>query len=484
MSEVPFVESIFIDGTWRAAESGTAFVVTDPANGREIATVADGGMNEVRAAIDAAHAALPDWSRRTAYERSEVLYRAHELMLERAEELARLMTTEQGKPLRAARTEVRYAADFLIWFAEEAKRVYGRTIPSARADQRFIVQHRPVGVVGAVTPWNYPISMITRKVGPALAAGCTVVLKPAETTPLCAVEVFKILEEAGVPPGVVNLVTLADPSPAGTEFTTNPKVAKLTFTGSTAVGRMLAEGAGRSLKRISLELGGHAPFIVFDDADPVHAAKGAAAIKMLNTGQACIVPNRYFVHASLATEFLDVFTARIDRMKAGNGHQEGVTVGPLIDAASVDRMERQVTDAVERGAKVLAGGKRLTDREFAGGNFYAPTVLSEVTPEMTIFREETFGPVAPVIVFDDDDDVIAMANDTTYGLASYVYTSDLGRALRTCERLDFGMVGVNDINPTSAAAPFGGVKDSGIGREGAQEGIHEYLETRLVGLSI
>ncbi|MFG2966929.1 NAD-dependent succinate-semialdehyde dehydrogenase [Streptomyces sp. NPDC048288] len=484
MSEVPFVESLFIGGTWRPARDGAAFAVTDPSNGREIATVAAGAVDEVREAIDAAHDALEAWSARTAYERSEILYRAHRLMLERAEELATLMTTEQGKPLRAARTEVRYAADFLVWFAEEAKRVYGRTIPSARADQRFIVQHQPVGVVGAVTPWNYPISMITRKVGPALAAGCTVVLKPAETTPLCAVEVFRILEEAGVPPGVVNLVTVADPAPVGTEFTTNPKVAKVTFTGSTAVGRMLAEGAGRSLKRISLELGGHAPFIVFDDADPVHAAKGAAAIKLLNTGQACIVPNRYFVHASLATEFLDVFTARIGRMRAGNGHQEGVTVGPLIDAASVDRMERQVGDAVQRGAKVLVGGERLTDGEFADGHFYAPTVLSEVTPDMTIYREETFGPVAPVIVFGDDDDVIAMANDTSYGLASYIYTTDIGRALRTCERLRFGMVGVNDINPTSAAAPFGGVKDSGIGREGAQEGIHEYLETRLVGLSV
>jgi succinate-semialdehyde dehydrogenase/glutarate-semialdehyde dehydrogenase len=483
LPEAPFVESIFIDGTWGAAGAAT-FAVTDPSNGREIATVADGGLAEVRTAIDAAHAAFPAWSARTAYERADILYRAHRLMLERAEDLARLMTTEQGKPLRAARTEVGYAADFLIWFAEEAKRVYGRTIPSARADQRFLVQHQPVGVVGAVTPWNYPISMITRKVGPALAAGCTVVLKPAETTPLCAVEMFKIFEEAGVPPGVVNLVTVADPRPVGEEFTTNPKVAKLTFTGSTAVGRLLAEGAGRSLKRISLELGGHAPFIVFGDADPVHAAKGAAAIKLLNTGQACIVPNRYFVHASLATEFLDVFTSRIGRMTAGNGLREGVTVGPLIDAASVDRMERQVGDAMERGAKVLTGGNRLTGDEFDGGNFYAPTVLSEVTPDMAIYREETFGPVAPVIVFDDEDDVIAMANDTTYGLASYVYTNDLGRALRTCEQLRFGMVGVNDINPTSAAAPFGGVKDSGIGREGAQEGIHEYLETRLVGLSV
>jgi len=483
-TEVPVVASIFINGTWSPARAQRTFSVTDPSSGESIASVSDAGVEEIRSAIDAAHDALDAWGARTAYERSAILYRAHQLMLDRADELATLMTREQGKPLRAARTEVQYAADFLIWFAEEAKRIYGRTIPSARADQRFVVQHQPVGVVGAVTPWNYPISMITRKIAPALAAGCTVVLKPAEATPLCAVEVFRILEEAGVPPGVMNLVTTSDPRMVGEEFTSNEKVAKVTFTGSTAVGRKLAEGAGRSLKRISLELGGHAPFIVFSDADPVHAAKGAAAIKMLNTGQACIVPNRYFVHSSIVDEFCDVLTSRLGRMTVGHGLQDGVSVGPLINEAAVERMERHVADAVNHGAKVRLGGHRLTEGELAAGNFFAPTVLSGVTPDMLIYREETFGPIAPVIVFDDDDDVIAMANDTSYGLASYIYSRDISRAMRTAERLKFGMVGVNDINPTSAAAPFGGVGDSGLGREGAQEGLLEYLETRLLGISV
>ena len=483
-AEIPTVASIYVNGSWSLSDTGRTFPVTDPATGRTLAHVADAGTEEIRSAIDAAFDCADSWAARTAYERAAILARAHQLMLERADELATLMTREQGKPLRAARTEVQYAADFLSWFAEEAKRNYGRTVPSARADQRFVVQHQPVGVVGAITPWNYPISMITRKVAPALAAGCTVVLKPAEATPLCAVEVIRILEEAGVPPGVVNMVTTADPRLVGQEFTGNDKVAKVTFTGSTTVGRHLAEGAGRALKRISLELGGHAPFIVFDDADPVHAAKGAAAIKMLNTGQACIVPNRYFVHASIAEEFIEVLTSRLARMTVGHGLQPGVAVGPLINTVAVERMERQVDDAVNHGAKVRLGGCRLTEGELAAGNFYAPTVLSGVTPDMLIYREETFGPIAPVIVFDDDDDVIAMANDTSYGLASYIYTRDISRMMRTAERLKFGMVGVNDINPTSAAAPFGGVKASGLGREGAMEGLHEYLETRLVGISV
>jgi succinate-semialdehyde dehydrogenase/glutarate-semialdehyde dehydrogenase len=480
----PTVDSLYIDGTWRPAESGASFEVTDPSSGAVLAHVSAGSAPDVRAAVSAAEAAFPAWSARTAYERSAVLYEAHRLMLERSEDLAKLMTTEQGKPIRAARTEVKYAADFLIWFAEEAKRIYGQTIPSARADQRFLVLHHAVGVVGAITPWNYPISMITRKVAPALAAGCTVVLKPAEQTPLCAVEVFRILHDAGVPAGVVNLVTAEDPRPIGEEFLTNPAVGKLTFTGSTVVGKMLARGAADQMKRVSLELGGHAPFIVFPDADAAHAAKGAAMVKVLNTGQACISPNRLFVHRSIKDEFVDVLTKRVAGMKAGNGFLDGVSIGPLIDSDAMERMERQVADAVAKGASLETGGVRLSGEGVDKGFFFSPTVLTGVTEDMAIYREETFGPIAPVIVFDDDDEVIAKANDTEYGLASYVYTQNLGRALRTAEALRFGMVGINDINPTSAAAPFGGMKQSGLGREGAREGLLEYLETKLVGISV
>jgi succinate-semialdehyde dehydrogenase/glutarate-semialdehyde dehydrogenase len=478
------IESLYIDGAWRPAASGATFAVTDPSNGATLARVAAGGVDDVRAAVSAASAALPGWSALTAYERAEVLLKAHRLMLERQEALARTMVAEQGKPIRAARTEVKYAADFLIWFAEEGKRIYGQTIPSARSDQRFLVMHQPVGVVGAVTPWNYPISMITRKVGPALAAGCTVVLKPAEQTPMTAIEVFRILEEAGVPAGVANLVTASDPEPIGQEFLSNPLVRKLTFTGSTEVGKMLARGAADQMKRVSMELGGHAPFIVFDDADPAHAAKGAAMVKLLNTGQACISPNRIYVHRSIVEEFISTLTARVASMRPGNGLLDGVQVGPLIDVVALERMERQVADAVAKGARVETGGSRLAEEPLADGYFYAPTVLSEVTPAMDIYREETFGPIAPVVVFDDDDEVIAMANDTNYGLASYIYTQNLSRAFRVAEALRFGMVGINDINPTSAAAPFGGVKESGLGREGAHEGILEYLDSKLVGMSI
>jgi len=476
--------SLYIGGEWGPAASGQTFEVRSPATGELVAEVADGSVDDVRRAIEVADAAGDAWAATTPYERAAILDRAHRLMVERADDLARLMTLEQGKPLRAARTEVEYAGDFLRWFAEEAKRIYGRTIPSARPDQRFVVQYAPVGVVGAITPWNYPVSMLTRKLGPAIAAGCTAVLKPAPETPLCAIAVVSILEEAGLPAGVVNLVTNRDPAPIGAELTTNPLVAKITFTGSTRVGQMLAGAASANLKRVSMELGGHAPFIVLDDADPVHAAKGAAAIKLLNTGQACIVPNRYLVHRSLVDPFLDTLSERLGKAAIGNGFTPGVGVGPLISASAVERMERQVEDAVAKGASVRTGGQRPQDEELAHGYFYEATVLSDVTPSMEIYREETFGPIAPVIVFDDVDEVVAMANDTTYGLASYIYTRDISRAIRVAERLKFGMVGINDINPTSAAAPFGGVKGSGLGREGAIEGLHEYLDSKLIGVSV
>jgi succinate-semialdehyde dehydrogenase/glutarate-semialdehyde dehydrogenase len=460
------------------------FAVTDPATGEVIGRVADARASDAEAALAAASAAFGGWSRRTAYERSEALYRAHAIMTARAEELATLMTREQGKPIRAARNEVSYGADFLLWFAEEAKRVYGTTIPSSRADQRFTVLHQPVGVVAAITPWNYPISMITRKVGPAVAAGCTVILKPAEQTPLCAVEMFKIFDEAGFPPGVVNLLTSNHPAEVSGPLLDSPAVRKLTFTGSTETGVMLAARAAATMKRVSMELGGHAPFIVLADADIPRAAKGAALVKFLNTGQACISPNRIYVHRSRIDEFLDVLAARVAGLKAGNGLTPGTSIGPLIDDQALAKMERQVADATAKGATVLTGGRRLTDGDLARGRFYAPTVLTGVTPAMDIYTEETFGPVAPVIAFDTEEEVITAANDTTYGLASYLYTTDITAATRISEALQYGIIGINDINPTAAAAPFGGTKYSGLGREGGTQGIDEYLDTKLIGLSL
>ncbi|MGE9809643.1 NAD-dependent succinate-semialdehyde dehydrogenase [Janibacter sp. G1551] len=475
---------MFIDGKWLAASDGAEFDSINPATGAVLGRVPDGGRVDASRAVEAAHAAFPGWAAKTAYERSAVLYRAYELMLERREDLAQLMTREQGKPLRMARTEVAYAADFLLWFAEEAKRVYGETIPSARADHRFLVIKQPLGVALAITPWNYPVSMLTRKIGPALAAGCTVVVKPAEQTPLCAIETVRVLEDAGVPPGVVNLVTSADPVGVGEELVGHPLVRKISFTGSTEVGRVIASRAGSRIARVSMELGGHAPFVVFPDADPVHAAKGAAALKSLNTGQACICENRVLVHRSIAEEFTRVLVERMARMRAGDGLADGVTIGPLIDRPALEKMQRQVDDAVAKGATVATGGERLQGEGLGDGYFWAPTVLTGVTPEMLVYREETFGPIVPVIEFGDDDDVVAMANDTAYGLAAYVYTRDLSLAVRTAEALDFGMIGINDINPTSAAVPFGGVKESGLGREGARDGLLEYLDTKVIGISI
>ena len=474
---------MYINGDWTDLRDG-GFEVINPADGTILDRVPDGNRAVAKQAIAAAAEAFRSWSQTTPYERAAILAKAHALMLERKEELARTMTMEQGKPLRAARSEVQYGADFLSWFAEEAKRIYGETIPSARADQRFIVSHQAVGVVAAVTPWNYPVSMITRKVGPALAAGCTVVLKPAEATPLSAVKVFQCLIDAGLPPGVINLVTALDPAPIGAEFVSNSSVRKLTFTGSTAVGKMLAGQAAANMKRVSCELGGHAPFLVFEDADAVHAAKGAQMVKFLNTGQACISPNRMLVQKKLVSPFIEIMVDRVKKLKAGSGLEEGVAVGPLVNAAAIEKVDRQVKDAVAKGATLHCGGHRLIEDDLASGFFYAPTVLSGVTEDMLIYREETFGPVAAIIEFEDEERALEMANDTNYGLAAYIYTRDIGRAFRVFEGLNFGIIGINDINPTSAAAPFGGMNDSGLGREGSREGIMEYLETKLGGISI
>lgn len=475
---------MYIAGQWTNAENDAVFDVFNPANGERIGEVPDGTRRDAARAIESAKRAFPQWSGLTAYRRSSYLYEAYRMMMDRKEHLAQVMTKEQGKPLKAARNEVQYGADFLLWYAEEAKRIYGETIPAPRPDQRFIVLQQPVGVVGAITPWNYPVSMITRKIAPALAAGCTIVLKPAEATPLCAIEVFKILHEADIPTGVANLVTSNEPAPIGEEFLAHAAVRKLTFTGSTKVGKLLAGGAAEQMKRISLELGGHAPFIVFDDADPIHAAKGAMLVKFLNTGQACISPNRIFVHRNHVAEFVKVAQDRVSGLRAGNGKEDGVSIGPLVGPDALEKVELQVTDALDKGANLICGGRRLKENGLDRGYFYAPTILNNVTPEMRIYREETFGPVAPVIPFDTEEEVLEMANDTLYGLAAYVYTRNISRAMRVFEGLHFGIVGINDINPTAAAAPFGGMKESGLGREGGREGICEYLETKLGGFSV
>jgi len=475
---------MYINGQWMNAENQKEFQVFNPANGDIISQVPDGGETDAIKAVDAAFKAFPSWSSQTAYLRSSFLYKIHGLMMENLELLASTMTMEQGKPLQAARNEVKYGADFLLWFAEEAKRVYGRTIPSGRKDQRFMVLKQPVGVVAAVTPWNYPVSMIARKVAPALAAGCTIVVKPAEATPLCAIEMFRLFEKAGVPDGVVNLVTASDPKPVGNVFTNDNRVSKLTFTGSTTVGKMLSQKAAMHMKRVSLELGGHAPFIVCRDADPVLAAKGLSLLKFLNTGQACICPNRIFVHSSMKDDFLAELKSKVSKMKAGSGITPGVSIGPLVNTAAIDKVNRQVEDALAKGAVLVEGGYQLADNNLDKGNFYAPTILDNVDESMVIYREETFGPVAAVITYEDESELLKRANDTHYGLAAYIYTKNLSKAMTLLEGLNFGIIGINDINPTAASAPFGGMKESGIGREGAFEGIDEYLETKLAGISL
>jgi succinate-semialdehyde dehydrogenase/glutarate-semialdehyde dehydrogenase len=476
--------TLYIDGVWRPATGGRTFEVINPADGSVIGHASDAGVQDCELAIKSASAAFASWSATTAYERAAVLTNAHALMTERAEDLARLMSTEQGKPLKMARNEVRYATDFLSWYSEEGKRLYGTVIPSARADQRFFATRQAVGVVAAITPWNYPISMITRKVAPALAAGCTIVIKPAEQTPLCAVATIQALHDAGLPAGVLNLVTTSDPAPVAGALLDAPDVRKLTFTGSTEIGKTLNARASARMMRVSMELGGHAPFLVFPDADPVRAAKGAALVKFLNTGQACISPNRLFVHREIHDAFVAELTKRIQALKLGPGLDEDSSVGPLIDESALAKMQRQVSDAIEKGARVVAGGERAKEGGLGDGNFFAPTLLTGVTNAMDIYYEETFGPIAAVIPFDSEQDAIKSANDTTYGLAAYIYTNDLSRAIRVSEQLRFGIIGVNDINPTSAAAPFGGVKESGLGREGGPQGIDEYVDVKLIGISV
>jgi succinate-semialdehyde dehydrogenase/glutarate-semialdehyde dehydrogenase len=464
-----------IGGAWADAESGETFAVTDPATGAHISDVPKMGAAETRRAIEAARVAQIDWRRRTARERSAILRKWHELMLAHADDLALLMTTEQGKPLAEAKGEVVYAASFLEWFAEEGKRVCGDVLASPAGDRRLVVVKEPVGVCAAITPWNFPLAMITRKVGPALAAGCAMVLKPAEDTPLSALALGVLAERAGLPAGVLSVVT-GDAKAIGGELTGNPVVRKLTFTGSTEVGRILMRQSADTIKKLSLELGGNAPFIVFDDADLDAAVEGAIASKYRNAGQTCVCANRLYVHDKVYDAFAQKLVAAVAKLKVGNGIEPGVLQGPLINEDAVAKVELHIADALGKGARVLAGGKRHP----LGGTFFEPTVLADVTPAMRVAREETFGPLAPVFRFHSDDEVIGMANDTEFGLASYFYSRDIGRLWRVAEALEYGMVGINTGLISNEVAPFGGVKQSGLGREGSKYGIEDYLEIKYL----
>jgi len=473
-----FRTQALIGGAWCGADSGAAFDVNNPAGGAHLASVPDMGAAETRRAIAAADAAWPAWRALTGKERAAVLRKWHELMLAHAEDLALLMTSEQGKPLAEARGEVTYAASFLEWFAEEAKRVCGDTLAATQADKRFIVVKQPIGVCAAITPWNFPAAMITRKVAPALAAGCTVVVKPAEQTPLTALALAELANRAGFPAGVINVVTgsAASAPKIGAELTGNPTVRKLSFTGSTEVGRLLMAQCAPTLKKVSLELGGNAPFIVFDDADLDAAVEGALASKYRNTGQTCVCANRLLVQDGIYEAFAARLAEKVKAMSVGAGTEAGVVQGPLIDAQALAKVEAHVADALARGARVLTGGRRHA----RGGTFYEPTVIVDVTPQMLCAREETFGPVAPLFRFRTEAEAIAMANDTEFGLAAYFFSRDVARCFRVGEALEYGMVGVNTGNFSNEVAPFGGIKQSGIGREGSKYGIEEYLEIKYL----
>jgi succinate-semialdehyde dehydrogenase/glutarate-semialdehyde dehydrogenase len=449
--------------------------VRNPATGKVLARVPDLGRTETKAAIEAAANAFPEWSSRVAKERAVILRRWYELQVANKEDLALLMTSEQGKPLAEARSEVDYAASFVELNAEQAKRLYGEIIPSPKKSGRILVLKQPIGVVGAITPWNFPLAMITRKIAPALAAGCTVVAKPAPETPLSALALAVLAERAGMPPGVLNVVT-GDAQAIGAELTSNPIVRMITFTGSTEVGKLLMTQAAGTVKKLSLELGGKAPFIVFDDADLDAAVAGALASKYRNSGQTCVSADRILVQDGIYDRFAEKLTGEVLKLKVGDGAKPGVTQGPLINEAAVAKVEGHIRDAIAKGARVVTGGKRHA----LGGTFYEPTVLTDVTPSMQLAQEETFGPVAPLFRFRDEEEAIAIANDTPYGLASYFYTRDLARAWRVAEALEYGIVGINEGIISSELAPFGGVKESGLGREGSHHGIEEFVELKYV----
>ncbi|HLG51481.1 MAG TPA: NAD-dependent succinate-semialdehyde dehydrogenase [Chloroflexota bacterium] len=475
---------IFIGGKWQEAETGRTFAVRNPATGETLAHVADGGVAEIRRAIEAAHAAFPSWAETTADRRAALLSNAARLMIERREELARILTQENGKPLAESLGEIASGASFFQWNAEEARRVYGEVVPTVANDRRVLTIKQPIGVVGAITPWNFPFSMVTRKLGPALAAGCTAVLRPARATPLVAIEIFKIMEEVGFPPGVVNLVTGTDSAGMGRELATNPLVRKLTFTGSTEVGKQLLAYAAGTVKRVSLELGGHAPFLVFDDADLDKAAQAAVLSRFRNAGQTCICTNRVFVQRPVADAFTEKVARLVSALRVGNGLEPGVQVGPLIDERGFQKVVDHVEDARSKGATVVTGGRPAQVNGHLKGYFYEPTVLANATPRMKVMYEETFGPVLPIMTFETEDEAIALANDTPYGLAAYFYARDVGRIFRVAEKLEYGIIGANDPIPVGAHIPFGGFKESGLGRENGSEGINHFLEVKAISIGL
>jgi succinate-semialdehyde dehydrogenase / glutarate-semialdehyde dehydrogenase len=468
-------ELCFIDGGWSAADNGAILDVTNPATSEKLGSIPNMGAAETRRAIAAAAAALPAWRARTAKERAVIMRRWFDLMTENQEDLATLMTAEQGKPLAESKTEILYAASFIEWFGEEAKRLYGDIIPGHQADKRIMVLRQPVGVVAAITPWNFPSAMITRKAGPALAAGCTLVCKPATQTPYSALALAELAHRAGVPKGVFNMIT-GSATAIGGEMTGNPTVRKLTFTGSTEVGKKLMTQCAGTVKKLSLELGGNAPFIVFDDADLDAAVQGALASKYRNTGQTCVCANRLLIQAGVYEEFAARLKSAVVQLRVGDGLKGVTDQGPLIDAKAVTKVEEHIADAVAKGAKVVLGGKRHA----LGGSFFEPTILTDVTPKMLVAREETFGPVAPLFKFESEAQAIAMANDTEFGLAAYLYTRDLARSWRVSEAIEYGIVGLNTGIISTEVAPFGGVKESGIGREGSKYGILDYTEIKYV----
>jgi succinate-semialdehyde dehydrogenase / glutarate-semialdehyde dehydrogenase len=470
-----FRERAYLDGQWTDADSKAGIPVSNPATGALIGTVPNMGANETRRAIEAAQAAFAPWRQTTAKERAVILRNWFDLLMANQEDLAVLMTTEQGKPLAEARGEVAYAASFIEWFAEEGKRIYGDVIPQHQGDKRIVVLKEPIGVCAAITPWNFPAAMITRKVGPALAAGCTMVLKPAKQTPFSALALAELAERAGVPKGVFSVVT-GDSGAIGGELTSNPLVRKLTFTGSTEVGRKLMQQCAATVKKLSLELGGNAPFIVFDDADLDAAVEGAMLSKYRNAGQTCVCANRIYAQESVYDAFAGKLAEKVKSLKVGNGLEQGVTTGPLIDPAAVEKVEEHVKDALSKGAKVAVGGKRHS----LGGQFFEPTVLTEVKSGMMVAREETFGPVAPLFRFKDEAEAIRLANDTEFGLCAYFYSRDIGRIWRAAEQLESGIVGINTGIISTEVAPFGGVKQSGLGREGSKYGIEDYLEVKYL----
>ncbi|WNJ99939.1 NADP-dependent succinate-semialdehyde dehydrogenase [Thalassospiraceae bacterium LMO-JJ14] len=470
-----FRQQCYIDGAWVDADSGETIDVNNPATGEKLGTVPKAGATETKRAIDAANAAWPAWRAKTAKERSQILRRWFELMMANQEDLGILMTAEQGKPLAEAKGEVGYAASFIEWFAEEGKRIYGDTIPQHGADKRIVVIKEPVGVVCAITPWNFPAAMITRKAGPALAAGCPIVIKPATETPYSAFAMAELAERAGVPKGIINVIT-GKSGEIGGEMTSNPIVRKLTFTGSTEVGKILLGQCAGTVKKVSMELGGNAPFIVFDDADLDAAVQGAMASKYRNTGQTCVCANRIYVQDGVYDEFLSRFSQAISAMKVGDGLKGETQQGPLINMSAVEKVEEHLQDAVDKGARVVTGGKRHA----LGGTFYEPTLIADVTQKMKVAKEETFGPLAPVFRFKSDEEVVQWANDTEFGLAAYFYSRDIGRIWKTAEQLEYGIVGINEGIISTEVAPFGGMKESGMGREGSKYGIDDYVETKYL----